>query len=93
MQQAAPSCLLPYLPHPMSDFLRKLLAAPFVMLIKVYQWCISPFLGANCRFTPTCSAYAIEALRKYGPLKGGYLAIKRISSCHPRGRSGYDPVP
>lgn len=55
--------------------------------------CISPMLPPACRYTPTCSQYAIEALRKYGPLKGSWLAIKRICRCHPWGGSGYDPVP
>lgn len=61
--------------------------------IKVYKVVISPHLGPACRYTPTCSEYAEQALRKYGPMKGGYLAIKRILSCHPWGGSGYDPVP
>lgn len=65
----------------------------FIFLIRFYQKAISPMLGANCRYTPTCSQYAIEALKKYGALKGGRLAIKRILSCHPWGGHGYDPVP
>jgi putative membrane protein insertion efficiency factor len=65
----------------------------FIGLIRFYQGSVSPFLGAHCRYTPTCSAYGIEAIRKYGPWKGGWLALKRIVSCHPRGGSGYDPVP
>jgi putative membrane protein insertion efficiency factor len=69
------------------------LSLPFVLLIKLYQWIISPWLGPSCRFTPTCSQYAIEALKKYGPLKGAWLAIRRISKCHPWGGHGYDPVP
>lgn len=69
------------------------LSFPFVLLIKFYQVCISPLKPASCRFTPTCSQYAIEAFRKYGPLKGFYLASKRILRCHPWGGSGYDPVP
>lgn len=65
----------------------------FIFLIRFYQKAISPMLGANCRYTPTCSQYAVEALKKYGALKGGWLAIKRICSCHPWGGHGYDPVP
>jgi len=65
----------------------------FIFLIRFYQKAISPMLGANCRYTPTCSQYAVEALKKYGALKGGRLAIKRILSCHPWGGHGYDPVP
>lgn len=65
----------------------------FIFFIRFYQKAISPMLGANCRYTPTCSQYAVEALKKYGVLKGGWLAIKRICSCHPWGGHGYDPVP
>jgi putative membrane protein insertion efficiency factor len=71
----------------------KILSLPLIALIKIYQWVISPWLGPKCRFTPTCSRYAIEALRKYGLFKGGWLAIRRISRCHPWGGSGHDPVP
>ncbi|HMU71238.1 MAG TPA: membrane protein insertion efficiency factor YidD [Ferruginibacter sp.] len=71
----------------------QLLSLPFILLIKLYQWIISPWLGQKCRYTPTCSHYAVEALKKYGPLKGLWLAIKRISRCHPWGGHGYDPVP
>ena len=66
---------------------------PLVMLVRFYQVCISPLKPACCRFTPTCSAYAIEALRKHGPIKGSLLAIWRILRCNPWGGSGYDPVP
>lgn len=68
-------------------------ALPFVALVKFYQVAISPWLGGNCRFEPTCSAYAIEALETHGALKGSWLAIRRIGRCHPWGGSGYDPVP
>lgn len=67
--------------------------SPFVALIKFYQLCISPFTPPACRFTPTCSHYALEALKKHGLLRGGWLAIRRIGRCHPWGGSGYDPVP
>jgi uncharacterized protein len=70
-----------------------LLSMPFIALIKLYQWILSPLLGPKCRFTPSCSHYAIEALKKYGFFKGGWLAIRRISRCHPWGGHGYDPVP
>jgi len=76
----------------MKNFLR-LLALPFVLLIKIYQLIVSPWLGPKCRYTPSCSAYGIEALKKYGIFKGGWLTIKRISRCHPWGGHGYDPVP
>ncbi|MBW7847785.1 MAG: membrane protein insertion efficiency factor YidD [Bacteroidales bacterium] len=62
-------------------------------LIRVYQYTLSPYIGRSCRYTPTCSQYSVEAIRKYGILKGGRLALKRIGSCHPWGGSGYDPVP
>jgi len=74
-------------------FFIKLLAAPFILLIKIYQLLISPLFPSSCRYTPTCSHYTMEALKKYGVLKGGWLGIKRISRCHPWGGSGYDPVP
>ena len=71
----------------------KFLSCLLVIPIKVYQILISPILGPNCRYHPTCSQYSIEAINKYGPFKGTWLAIKRISSCHPWGGSGHDPVP
>lgn len=73
--------------------MKRLLIAPFLFLIKVYQTFISPITPATCRFQPTCSHYSKEALKKHGILKGGWLSIKRIFSCHPWGCSGYDPVP
>lgn len=73
--------------------LLQILSLPFILLIKLYQWIISPWLGQKCRFTPTCSHYAVEALKKYGPVKGLWLTIKRVSKCHPWGGHGYDPVP
>lgn len=73
--------------------LKKILSFPLVVLVKFYQICISPLKPPTCRFTPTCSSYAIEALQKHGPIKGTYLAVKRILRCHPWGGSGYDPVP
>lgn len=68
-------------------------ALPLLAAVQFYRHCISPFTPPSCRFTPTCSAYAVEALRKYGPIKGGWLTLKRLSHCHPWGGSGYDPVP
>ncbi|MCG9125850.1 membrane protein insertion efficiency factor YidD [Laribacter hongkongensis] len=62
-------------------------------LIRFYQLAISPWLPPRCRYQPTCSQYAIEAVQKHGALKGGWLALRRIGRCHPWGRSGYDPVP
>ncbi|HTS45533.1 MAG TPA: membrane protein insertion efficiency factor YidD [Puia sp.] len=71
----------------------QILSLPFIALIKLYQWIISPLMGPKCRFTPSCSQYAIAALKKYGFLKGTWLSLKRISRCHPWGGHGYDPVP
>lgn len=64
-----------------------------IFMIRVYQVALSPFVGKSCRYTPTCSNYGIEAIRKYGFFKGGWLTFKRILSCNPWGGSGYDPVP
>lgn len=71
----------------------KFIILPFVFLVRIYQLVISPLTPASCRFTPTCSAYMIEALKTHGLFHGGYLGLKRIFSCHPWGKSGYDPVP
>ena len=65
----------------------------FIGIVKLYQYLISPLLPTSCRYTPTCSVYSIEAIKKHGPFKGGWFAVKRISSCHPWGGEGYDPVP
>ncbi len=74
--------------------LKKVAIAPFVFLIRFYQVCLSPLKGGpSCRFTPTCSQYALEAFRKHGPFKGLYLSVRRILRCHPWGGHGYDPVP
>lgn len=62
-------------------------------LIRAYQLFVSPILPANCRYVPTCSSYASEAIALHGPLKGGWLALRRLCRCHPWGGSGYDPVP
>ncbi len=71
----------------------KVFSLLFLGIIKLYQLLLSPLLGASCRYTPTCSAYGIEAIKKYGPFKGGWLTLKRIASCHPWGKHGHDPVP
>lgn len=75
------------------ELAKRVFNAPFILLIQFYRRCISPYTPASCRFTPTCSQYALEAFRKYGPLKGFWLSLKRILRCHPFGGSGYDPVP
>ncbi len=73
--------------------MKRILAEPFVWIIKIYQKIISPILPSSCRYTPTCSEYGIQALRKHGLIKGGWLTIKRIASCNPWGSHGHDPVP
>lgn len=73
--------------------MRKVFATVLIGFVRFYQAFISPLLGAKCRYTPSCSAYSVEAIKKYGAWKGFRLAVKRILSCHPWGGSGYDPVP
>lgn len=74
-------------------YVQKILSFPILLLVKIYQWIISPILPQSCRYSPTCSNYMIEAIKEWGAIKGTYLGIKRIASCHPWGGSGYDPVP
>ena len=73
--------------------MKRIFSLLLIIPIKIYQIIISPLLGPSCRFTPTCSQYAVEAIQKYGPFKGSWLSLKRILKCHPWGGSGYDPVP
>ena len=73
--------------------MRKALSMVFVSLIRGYQYMISPILPPSCRYTPTCSQYGVEAIKKHGPFRGGWLTVKRVCSCHPWGGQGYDPVP
>ena len=73
--------------------MRRIVIFPFIIVIKLYQFFISPFLGLNCRFNPTCSNYSINSLKKHGLIIGLYYSILRISKCHPWGDSGHDPVP
>ena len=75
------------------EIFQKLIRFPFILLIKFYQYVISPAIGPKCRYTPTCSHYALQAINKYGVLKGIWLALKRIGRCHPWGGHGHDPVP
>ena len=82
------------------DLLARLIAFPskliqqlLLALIRGYRYALSPFLGQRCRFYPSCSAYAAEALTRYGPLRGSWLAIKRVLRCHPFHPGGHDPVP
>lgn len=73
--------------------LSRLLAQPLIWLVQLYRLTLSPFVGQHCRFTPTCSQYAIEALQVHGAIKGSYLAAHRLGRCHPWCEGGYDPVP
>ena len=73
--------------------INKAIAIVFVALISFYQKWISPLIGQNCRFIPSCSAYGIEAINKHGPWRGGWLTLKRLSKCHPFTPCGCDPVP
>ena len=75
------------------ETLNKILSPPFILLIKIYQWTLSPLLGSKCRYTPTCSNYGLQAFKKYGPFKGFWLTLKRVISCNPWGGHGHDPVP
>ncbi len=69
------------------------LAHLFALPVRLYRLLLSPWLGNSCRYQPTCSVYALEALERHGAVKGGWLAAKRLASCHPWGGHGYDPVP
>ena len=73
--------------------INKIVTFPLILLIRGYQLIVSPMLGSNCRFMPTCSEYALESLKTYGLIKGTFLTIKRIGKCHPLGSHGYDPIP
>ncbi|MBC9813843.1 membrane protein insertion efficiency factor YidD [Crocinitomicaceae bacterium CZZ-1] len=75
------------------NVVKKVLSFPLILLVKIYQWVISPILPRSCRYTPTCSSYMIEAIQVWGPLKGTWLGVRRISRCHPWGGCGHDPVP
>jgi putative membrane protein insertion efficiency factor len=75
------------------NFPFKLIGLMFIGVIRFYQLTISPILPASCRYTPTCSQYSLEAIKKYGPFKGGYLAFRRILRCNPWGGHGHDPLP
>ena len=74
-------------------YIKKIFIFPLLIIVKIYQWFISPIFPASCRFNPTCSHYMIEALNEWGVIKGTYLGLKRIGRCHPLGGFGEDPVP
>jgi putative membrane protein insertion efficiency factor len=83
-----------YLSGDIIGVIKKISAFPFIILIRFYQLVLSPYLGGSkCRFTPTCSQYTAQAIEKYGPIKGIFLGLKRLSKCRPGGGHGFDPVP
>jgi putative membrane protein insertion efficiency factor len=73
--------------------MERILSLPLLFLIRIYRKILSPLKPPTCRFYPTCSAYALEAITKYGPIKGSFLAVKRVLHCHPLNPGGFDPVP
>ena len=73
--------------------MRRIVNAIFIFPVKIYQWIISPILPASCRYHPTCSVYMITAIQQWGPIKGIWLGVKRMITCHPWGGMGHDPVP
>lgn len=75
------------------SWMSRLIALPLLIGVRLYQWTLSPFLGGQCRYWPTCSHYSVEALHRHGGLKGAWLTIKRLARCHPFAKGGYDPVP
>lgn len=77
----------------MMETISRVVRQIYVLPIKFYKACISPMLPASCRFTPSCSTYALQAIMKHGVFRGSWMAVKRIMRCHPWGGSGYDPVP
>lgn len=77
----------------MIHWLTRSLSALLTLLLRAYQWLISPWLGPSCRYQPSCSGYAIEAIDRHGAMRGSWLTLRRLSRCHPMGGSGYDPVP
>jgi putative membrane protein insertion efficiency factor len=77
---------------PPRNAISRLLVSLFVLLITIYQRVVSPWIGPSCRFHPTCSSYAVDAIRKYGPFGGTFRALARLGRCHPLSKGGYDPV-
>lgn len=75
------------------NFISRFIGKGMIGLIRFYQHAISPYLSPSCRYSPSCSQYGVEAIRRHGALKGGWLAVKRIARCHPWGGHGHDPVP
>lgn len=71
----------------------KLIGKSAILVIRLYQWCVSPWLGSCCRFSPSCSHYAVEAVQAHGFARGAFLAVKRLLRCHPFADHGFDPVP
>lgn len=74
-------------------WLRRASVWPLILLVRIYQGTLSPIMGRQCRYVPTCSNYAIDALNEFGPIRGSWLSLRRILRCHPFARGGYDPAP
>ncbi|HMD54203.1 MAG TPA: membrane protein insertion efficiency factor YidD [Phycisphaerae bacterium] len=72
--------------------LREITTKLLLLLLRIYQWTLSPIFGGRCRFSPSCSVYAVEAIQEYGPWRGSWMALWRILRCHPLAKGGYDPV-
>lgn len=73
--------------------IKKIVSKIMIFIVRIYQYGLSPYLQDSCRYSPTCSQYMVEAINEWGPLKGAWLGLKRLASCHPWGGHGYDPVP
>ena len=73
--------------------INRIVTLPIIVFVKLYQLFLSPIIGQNCRYLPTCSEYTIECLKQFGLIKGIFLSIRRVSKCHPWGSHGYDPIP
>ena len=73
--------------------INRIVTLPIIVFVKFYQLFLSPIIGQNCRYLPTCSEYALECLKQFGLIKGIFLSFKRVSKCHPWGSHGYDPIP
>lgn len=93
MTHESPQSASKQTPQPRLPLISRIVAFPLIMLVKTYQFTLSPIMGRQCRYHPTCSWYALEALRTHGGFAGALLAAKRVARCHPFAKGGYDPVP
>ena len=93
MTHEPPQSSSQHTPHQRLPLISRAVAFPLIVLVKIYQFTLSPIMGRQCRYHPTCSWYALEALRTHGGFTGALLTAKRIARCHPFAKGGYDPVP